>query len=319
VGFLNAFATLLILRAEYEETMAVVNQEAELINEYGLEFLLPHARFLTAAASIGVRAFARAVPVLDELEKWATARDDAHILVNTRALRARLLLAQGAVDEAIKTTGPLESRMPAHGTLGEYLGCGAVARACGGDVEAALDLAQQACDVTVQTEAQLLARAARAIVKLRDGEGGRDASSQTLSFARATGNLTDFVAVCRAYPPVLHAVVDSDHREFIRELLRHTRDYDLARAVGLPLERPMQSAGQLSRREQDVAQLLATGMTNRQIAHALFISEVTVKVHVRRILTKLGARSRTEAAVIAMRSTGDQPTAAASDGLTTSS
>jgi DNA-binding NarL/FixJ family response regulator len=54
----------------------------------------------------------------------------------------------------------------------------------------------------------------------------------------------------------------------------------------------------LSKREREVFELLAAGRSNRDIADALFISEVTVKVHVRHILEKLGAKSRTEAAVL---------------------
>jgi two-component system, NarL family, nitrate/nitrite response regulator NarL len=54
----------------------------------------------------------------------------------------------------------------------------------------------------------------------------------------------------------------------------------------------------LSKREQEVFELLGQGMTNREIASALYISEVTVKVHVRHILKKLGVRSRTEAALL---------------------
>ena len=74
----------------------------------------------------------------------------------------------------------------------------------------------------------------------------------------------------------------------------------------------------LTRRERDVYALLAEGRSNREIAHALFISEPTVKVHVRNILRKLGARSRVEAAIQAVRTprlqapaaedrAGDQP------------
>ena len=54
----------------------------------------------------------------------------------------------------------------------------------------------------------------------------------------------------------------------------------------------------LSKREHEVFELLCQGMTNREIADTLYISEVTVKVHVRHILKKLGVRSRTEAALL---------------------
>ena len=57
----------------------------------------------------------------------------------------------------------------------------------------------------------------------------------------------------------------------------------------------------LTRRELDVLELLADGMTNRQIAAALFISVYTAGVHVSRILGKLDVKSRTEAASKAYR------------------
>jgi two-component system nitrate/nitrite response regulator NarL len=58
---------------------------------------------------------------------------------------------------------------------------------------------------------------------------------------------------------------------------------------------------QLTSREREVLTLLEESRTNREIASALFLSEATVKVHVRHILRKLGARTRTEAAVRAVR------------------
>lgn len=54
-------------------------------------------------------------------------------------------------------------------------------------------------------------------------------------------------------------------------------------------------------REHQVLTLLAQGLTNRAIAHQLDISDHTVKFHVNALLTKLGAQSRTEAAVTATR------------------
>lgn len=57
----------------------------------------------------------------------------------------------------------------------------------------------------------------------------------------------------------------------------------------------------LTEREKEILQMVATGVTNRQVARRLSISVNTVKVHLRNIFTKLGAESRTEATMIAMR------------------
>ena len=58
----------------------------------------------------------------------------------------------------------------------------------------------------------------------------------------------------------------------------------------------------VTRREQDVLRLLAQGMTNRQIAERLVVSEHTVHRHVSNILRKLDLPSRTAAATLAVRS-----------------
>jgi DNA-binding CsgD family transcriptional regulator len=57
----------------------------------------------------------------------------------------------------------------------------------------------------------------------------------------------------------------------------------------------------LTPREAEVLALVAAGRSNRQIAHALFISPKTVSVHVSNLLAKLGAAGRVEAAAIAHR------------------
>ena len=58
---------------------------------------------------------------------------------------------------------------------------------------------------------------------------------------------------------------------------------------------PMDS---LTERERDVLRLIATGLSNKQIAGQLFISEETVKVHIRNLLRKLNVHSRVAATVL---------------------
>jgi predicted ATPase/DNA-binding NarL/FixJ family response regulator len=56
--------------------------------------------------------------------------------------------------------------------------------------------------------------------------------------------------------------------------------------------RPLSSTTPLTRREQEIAELVAKGLTNREIASQLVISDRTAEGHVEHILTKLGFRSR---------------------------
>lgn len=58
---------------------------------------------------------------------------------------------------------------------------------------------------------------------------------------------------------------------------------------------------ELSTRELEVLQLIADGLGNRQIAGVLYLSEETVKTHVRRLMKKIGATSRANAVAIGIR------------------
>jgi DNA-binding NarL/FixJ family response regulator len=57
----------------------------------------------------------------------------------------------------------------------------------------------------------------------------------------------------------------------------------------------------LTEREREVLRHVADGDRNRDIAEKLFISEETVKVHIKHVMEKLGARDRTEAVAIGVR------------------
>jgi NarL family two-component system response regulator LiaR len=101
-------------------------------------------------------------------------------------------------------------------------------------------------------------------------------------------------------------------------LLKNTEADELKRAIKAAAEGQVQLAPEaaarlmrevrapespeaLTERETEVLKLLALGKANKQISRSLFVEEKTVKTHVSSILRKLGVRSRTQAALHAVR------------------
>jgi DNA-binding NarL/FixJ family response regulator len=134
---------------------------------------------------------------------------------------------------------------------------------------------------------------------------GQPSSERLAEAARSCVTSEDTFEVVAAYrccPDILPHLLDDDVvRPRLVEVLNEI-DPALASAHGvLHPDASVRAASveALSTREREVFDLLAEGLTNRQIAQRLFITEATAKLHVRHILAKLGARSRVEAVLLA--------------------
>jgi NarL family two-component system response regulator LiaR len=114
------------------------------------------------------------------------------------------------------------------------------------------------------------------------------------------------------------AVIDAIRAGAIGYLLKDTEADELIRAIKAAAAGQVQLSPQaaarlmrevrtpdspesLTERETEVLRLLATGLSNKEIAQELVIGEKTVKTHVSNILAKLNIRSRTQAALYAAR------------------
>jgi DNA-binding NarL/FixJ family response regulator len=186
------------------------------------------------------------------------------------------------------------------------LACKALVCACQEQFDRAEQHANAADDRTSVNEVRALTALARAIEAIHNEANWAKATDAAFTLIETSSNFNALVSAYRGYPALLTRLWEKpSRRAVLSEVLSRASDTDLARRLGLDVgSDPLTSASVLSPRESEVLELVAQGLTNREIARQLFISEATVKVHVGRILEKLGVRSRTEAAIRAAEDCG---------------
>jgi LuxR family maltose regulon positive regulatory protein len=296
-AFLHALAHSSVLAGRYEEALSLVARQTDLIRRTRLNFVLLHALITKASASAGRRNFGEANRNLTQVEQLGHESNDAFIVSNAAIARIQILLCQGDSRRAhaVAAATDVEASIPA--LQGELLATRALAAASSGHLDDAEASISQARVLARSIEAKEFWAWANALTTL-DADEANPTLVSRFDECIKRGCIHAFVCAYRAAPQLLQLLSQSDHRSSLRAIVLRARDEVLARQGGLSV--PRTRVRELTPRETEVFALLAEGLSNREIARRLFISEVTVKVHVRRIFQKTGARSRAEAAVAAV-------------------
>jgi DNA-binding CsgD family transcriptional regulator len=298
-SFLNTTAHNYVLGGRYADALAVVETELEDVERYGLGFVAPHAYLARAGACIGLRRLSDAARAIRGAQSALALSDDIHSRVDLTLNQARLFIAQDQTYDAYVAIKVDWSRMPGKVKQLEYAATRALIAASVGQEDEALDLAASvdaasACRLPVTNA---LTGFARAIVGYRTGRtNARRLLAKAYHEAKHHGIANVVVMSYRAWPEILASLAAIEDEAALTNLIASANDIELAQVWRQGSALP--GTGQpLSPREFEVYELLSVGASNREIAQRLFISEATVKVHVRHIFEKLGVRTRTEAAV----------------------
>jgi len=300
-GFLQTYGSALALVARYEESHEIAERQLVEAERYKLEWVLPHALEMRAIAQTGKRQFEGALKSLSHARRLAEEQGNVHTQVNGLALTARVHLCRGSAERAVEVLKSRETRFTSPGMEGDYLATHAFALACCKHTTDALELVDASEFVSSHLDSRALRDFARAVASHFDGQPQEvDLGARAFKTIQETGNFDAFVCAYRAFPPLLEGLGKSnevDPRPFID--LIASLDQGLAEKFGLrPPIRAAKQTESLTPREREVLTLVRQGLSNRQIAKTLWISESTVKVHVHHVLAKMGVRSRTEAATM---------------------
>jgi len=161
-------------------------------------------------------------------------------------------------------------------------------------------------DVPPGREALLAALCAHPRVVLVDVTTDPSSGIETCRQLRHATPTTKLVVLASRAGPAYHAALgagahgvvttDSSVSDLATALVAASRE-----GLRSPSRAPGARPGVLTTREQEVLALAATGLTDGQISHSLYISQKTVKNHLHHVYAKLGARGRTDAVTRGLR------------------
>jgi LuxR family transcriptional regulator, maltose regulon positive regulatory protein len=297
-SFLNSCVGGLAFAGRYAEADRIAEQQINDAATYRLGFALPHAYLRRASAACGLRRFREAFLLLDRADDAAKDVEHHWVTVATAITRGLTSLAMGDPQAALRATDRVPGTLVSPALRGEHLAFRGLVYACLGDSARSERLQKQAIDQTNALETTALCALARAVsAHSQDSEPADRLSLDAFDYVCQTQAIDYFVISYRACPALLTSIASAND-ERLPPIIEAAHDHDLARSIGLDVAPPSREAGDiLSRREREVWSLMAQGLSNREIAARLFVSAATVKVHIRHIFEKLGAKTRVDAVI----------------------
>ncbi|MBS1871221.1 MAG: AAA family ATPase [Actinobacteria bacterium] len=243
-------------------------------------------------------------------------------LSTTLYARGRLRLAQGRAEQAAEDLIELRCRMERWGTIGSPMMqpgvYAAFALAALGEPERGRELAEAELVHARRWGApSVIARALRALGATTEGASGIALLEEAVAVLEGSpARLEHALALCDVGAALRRANRRADAREPLRGALELARRCGAA-GLAKRAHDELQASGEKVRRytpfgvdsltpsERRVAEMAASGMTNRQIAQTLFLTVKTIEAHLSAAYNKLGIRSRQQLADALRERAGD--------------
>jgi len=315
-SFWHVYAAARRAAADYPGALEASDRALREINTYDLHFGRAHVYLVRAGVLVGTGAYDEALGLLDEVAREATRNGDAFLQMGGQAIRCKLYLLLGQVADATRATETQWPRMNSRGQLAELLAMRAVALAAEGSRDLAGELLKRAESTSRENEALAICTSVRALFVVDRG-GALNSVLPRIREAVSRRVLDPFVFAFRLDKRLPRQVTRvPELRSALQDVLKVVECHSPDTRLVLGSEQPVDVSA-LTPREREVLGFLAAARTNKEIAQELFLSESTVKVHVRNVLHKIGARTRTEAAIYALKTrrfeASDEPPASDPD------
>jgi predicted ATPase/DNA-binding NarL/FixJ family response regulator len=314
---------LAVLQADPRTAKARLRQAVEAAGATGQIGLLAHSLSMSSMAELWVGDLPAAARLLEEAEAAMESLDDAQIRLGLLQARSLHGLAVGDL-EAVRSAASDGVRLSRDTgdlyALDMMLLNLVLANLGADDLDAAEPLLQEGLRIAERLDDRIAQFLWLDATAYHAAHSGRARLAAQLTGAAETLRTEAGAGVSVIVEPLLTSATRTAKaalgaREFEAQFKagrRLTRESARDLALGIPTQPTTAPAvdeptGALSKREAEVARLVAQGLSNKAVGSRLFITDRTVESHVRNILDKLGVSSRTEIASWVSREASERP------------